>query len=344
MADRPTLLIGEEDFLAEGILAGLINAALTPDDQRMNLDVLDATQPIGELLTRLDTAPFFGPARVVVIRRLEALRESEHEPLVAFLERGDHPTVAIFVARELDRRRRLFATFKRVARIIETKPLAPRDVPAWVAQRFTTTGKRAAPGTAERLAALAGGSLRDLAHEVDKVVTYVGERAAVTPADVDAIASRTGDASIFTLVDAIGGGNAPHALRALHDILATHEPLQVLFMVARQFRLILRAHTLIGARRPPADLAMRLGVHPFVARKLSEQARRYRAGQFAEIFAVIEDTDRMIKSGSPARLMLEWLFVRLCASDRRPETPRGSERAAPALGRRRPPAAASAPG
>lgn len=323
MADPATLLVGEEDYLAEEILTGLVNEILAPDDRRMNLDVLDATQPVGELLTRLDTAPFFGPARVVVIRRLEALRETEHEALIAFLERGGHPTVAIFVARELDRRRRLFATFKRVARIIETKPLPPREVPGWAAQRFAAAGKHAAPGTTERLASFAGGGLRDLAHEVEKIVAYVGGRATVTPADVDAIASRTGEASIFTLVDAIGERDAAGALRALHDILSTHEPLQVLFMVARQFRLILRAHTLIGARRPPGDLAERLGVHSFVARKLTGQSRGYRAGQFATIFTAIEDTDRMIKSGSPARLMLEWLFVRLCESDRRAAAPRG---------------------
>jgi DNA polymerase III subunit delta len=323
MANQATLLVGEEDFLADEILVGLINDVLAPDDQRMNLDNLDATQPVGELLTRLDTAPFFGPARVVVIRRLEVLKESEHDPLIAFLERGDHPTVAIFVARELDRRRRLFTTFKRVARIIETKPLPPREVPGWAARRFEAAGKRAAPGTAERLAAMAGGSLRDLAHEVEKVVAYTGDRPTVTPADIDAIASQTGEASIFTCVDALGARDAARALRALNDILSTHEPLQVLFMVARQFRLILRAHTLIGARRPPADLADRLGVHPFVARKLTDQVRGYQAGHFASIFAAIEDTDRMIKSGSPSRLMLEWLFVRLCEGDRRAGAPRG---------------------
>jgi DNA polymerase-3 subunit delta len=323
MASQVTLLVGEEDFLADEILAGLVNEVLAPEDQRMNLDVLDATQPLGDVLTRLDTAPFFGPARVVVVRRVEAMRESEHEPLIAFLDRGGHPTVAIFIARELDRRRRLFATFKRVGRVIETKPLPPREVPAWAVRRFDAAGKRTAAGTGERLAALAGGSLRDLAHEVEKIVAYVGDRPTVTPADIDAIASHTGEASIFKCVDALGARDAAGALRALNDILATHEPLQVLFMVARQFRLILRAHTLIGARRPPADLAERLGVHPFVARKLSEQARGYQAGHFAPIFSAIEDTDRMIKSGSPARLMLEWLFVRLCEADRRGAAPRG---------------------
>lgn len=322
MASRPTLIIGEEEFLAEQTLARLVGQVLSPEDQRLNLDVLDGAMPVAEILTRLDTAPFFGPHRVVVVRRLEAMREADHEPLVAYLERGDGPTTAIFVARDLDRRRRLFLTFKRTATVIEARPIAQRDLPDWVSERFAALGKRATPEAAYTLVALAGGSLRDLDHEVEKVAAFVGERQKVLPADVEAIASRTGHASIFTLVDAVGGRDAPAALQALHEILATHEPLQVLFMVARQYRLILRAQHMAGERVPRGGpegersrgggLAERLGVHPYVAKKVAEQARGYQADCFPGIFAALVEADRAIKTGTPARLVLETLFVRLC--------------------------------
>ncbi|MDR7420230.1 MAG: DNA polymerase III subunit delta [Armatimonadota bacterium] len=323
MDSRPTLVVGEEDFLADQVVADLVAKALTPEDQRLNLDVIDGGAPLTEILTLLDTAPFFGPCRVVVVRRLDAMREADHEALIGFLERGGSPTTAVFVARELDRRKRLFQTFKRVATIIEVRPLPPRELPGWVTNRFTLAGKRVAPGTAESLVAFAGNNLRDLDHEVAKVAAYVGDRPLVTRADVEAIASRIGEASIFTLVDAVGGGDAAGALRALHDILSTHEPPQVLFMVARQFRLILRAHTLAGRPGTGPALAERLGLHPFVARKIAEQARGYRADQFPRIFAEIEGADRAIKTGTPSRLVLEMLFVRLCELRRRVAARRG---------------------
>lgn len=311
VVDGPTLIIGEEEYLAEQTLARLLDEALPPADRQLNLDVLDGATPVGELLTRLDTAPFFGPRRVVVIRRLEAMREADHEALTSYLERGDSPTTSIYVARELDRRRRLFLTFKRVGTVIECRPMPPRDRPAWVAALFVAAGKSPGRGVAEGLVATVGGSLRDLYHEVAKVAAYVGERQQVTTADVEAIASRLGEASIFTLVDAVGGGNAAGALRALHDNLATHEPLQVLFMIARQFRLIVRAHAAAAKGRSSGGLAERLGVPPFVARKIVEQARGYREDQFAGIFGALEAADRAIKSGSAPRLVLETLIVRL---------------------------------
>lgn len=321
MGDRPALIIGEEDFLAEQAVAELVARRLSPEEQRLNLDALDGAMPIADILTRLDTAPFFGPCRVVVVRRLEAMRDADQDALVNYLERGDSPTVGIFVARELDRRRRLFLTFKRIGQVIEARPLPPRDVPAWVAGRLRAQGKRPAAGAPEALVALAGTNLRDLDHEVAKVTAYVGDRPVVTRADVEAIVSRLAEASIFTLVDALGAGEAPAALCALHDILTTHEPLQVLFMVARQFRLILRAHTLGGHRGAGANLAERLGLHPFVARKIAEQARGFRAEQFPGIFAALEATDRAIKTGTPPRLALEELFVRLCADRGAPARP-----------------------
>lgn len=307
----PTLIIGEEEYLAEQTLARLLDEALPSADRQLNLDVLDGGMPLGELLTRLDTAPFFGPRRVVVIRRLEAMREADHEALVAYLDRGDSPTTGIFVARELDRRRRLFLTFKRVGTVVECRPIPPRDRPAWVAALFVAAGKTPGRGVGEGLVATAGGSLRDLYHEVAKVAAYVGDRTVVTTEDVEAIASRLGEASIFTLVDAVGGGSAAGALRALHDNLATHEPLQVLFMIVRQFRLIARASDAAAKGRPSDRLAERLGVHPFVARKIAEQARGYRAEQFPGIFDALEAADRAIKSGSAPRLVLETLIVRL---------------------------------
>ncbi|MBI3998163.1 MAG: hypothetical protein HY355_03950, partial [Armatimonadetes bacterium] len=142
-------------------------------------------------------------------------------------------------------------------------------------------------------------------------------------ADIESIATRLGEASIFTLVDAVGGGDAPAALRALHDNLATHEPLQVLFMIARQFRLILRAHALAGQGAAPSTVAERLRVQPFVARKVADQARGYRPERFPGIFAALEGADRAIKTGSPPRLVLETLIVRLSAADRLAATPRG---------------------
>ncbi len=323
MTNQPTLIVGEESLLAEEALERLIAQALIPEDRALNLDVLEAATPVRDLLTRLDTAPFFGPRRVVVVRRLEAMRDADQEALIAYLERGDSPSVGIYVAEELDRRRRLFQTFRRVGVIIECRPLPARDLPPWVAKRITLAGKRGVPGAAESLVALAGGSLRDLLHEVMKVVAYVGDRPQVTVADVETIASRLGDASIFTLVDAVGGGRAAVALPALHDILGTHEPLQVLFMIARQFRLILRAHALAPQRLSGPVLADRLSVHPYVARKVSDQARGYRAEQFPMIFEAVEGADRAIKSGSPARLVLEMLIVRLCDADRPAPASRG---------------------
>lgn len=318
MGNRPTLIIGEEDYLAEDALARLIDQALPAEDRALNLDVLDAAAPIGELLTRLDTAPFFGPSRVVVVRRLEAMRDADQDALSAYLDRGDSPTLGLYVARELDRRRRLFQTFRRVATIVECRPLAPRDLPAWVHQRITASGKHAAPGATESLVALAGGSLRDLEHEVAKLTAYVGDRPQITRADVDAIASRLGEASIFTLADAVGGGDAARALVALHDNLSTHEPLHVLFMITRQFRLILRARALAKSLSGgDTGLADQLGVHPYVARKVTEQARGYRTDQFPGIFAALEGADQAIKSGSAPRLALETLIVQLCGMNRR---------------------------
>ena len=62
-----------------------------------------------------------------------------------------------------------------------------------------------------------------------------------------------------------------------------------------------------------AGLARALGVPPFVAVKLAEQARRFSPRVLAEAQLELAKVDRWLKSsGSPGRLALEGFVMSLC--------------------------------
>ncbi len=84
-------------------------------------------------------------------------------------------------------------------------------------------------------------------------------------------------------------------------------------MVARQFRLILKAFCLreegdFKIRRHPP----RLGVHPFVADKLYRQAQTYGREELREIIRILQETDFRIKTGKmEPELALELLISQI---------------------------------
>ncbi|MDR7578711.1 MAG: hypothetical protein QN145_08035, partial [Armatimonadota bacterium] len=68
------VVVGEEAWLRRRAVARLVSAYLTPAEQELNLDQLDAAEvDVAEILTRADTLPFFGGTRVVVVRQADRL-------------------------------------------------------------------------------------------------------------------------------------------------------------------------------------------------------------------------------------------------------------------------------
>lgn len=305
------LFVGEEDLLIEEGVDALIAQTLPPESRALNLDVVNAgSTPVADLITRLDTLPFFGDRRVVVVKDLDALSADGQRELEAYLARGLPPTVVILTAEGLDRRSRLFKVIQQHGAIHPCDATGWRQAPGWVEQAASRNGKRITPQAAQMLVSLTGVGLRTLGLEVEKLAAYVGERAEITEEDVDAVASRLSEASVFALTDAVGERHAGRAMQALRALLQSEHPLPVLGMIAGHFRRLVR--TKATGARSETDLARAIGVHPYAARKLFAQARHYRLGDFPGIFAALEETDRAVKSTGQPELALETLVVRLC--------------------------------
>ena len=300
--------------MEEGVRS-LIEEVLPAENRDLNFDVMDAAAtPAAEITTRLDTLPFFGDRRVVLVRHLDELRADDQRILEEHLSRGLPPTFAIFTARGLDRRSRLFKSFQKQGTIHTCDPPSGREAPTWAQQYAARVGKRMQPEAAQHLVHLVGTGLRTLALEVEKLAAYAGDRQEITEEDVEAVASRLSEAGAFALTDAVGERNPQKAMQALEALLQSEHPLVVLAMIAGQYRRL--ARTVSSGARTEAALAAAIGVHPYAARKLLGAARQYRASDFPEIFALIEETDRAIKSTGQPELALETLVVYLCRADR----------------------------
>lgn len=307
------LLLGEEDLLVDQALAELLDRLIPPAERDLNLDVVRADEiALPDLITLLDTLPFFGERRAVVVKDAEVWKPPDQERLALFLDRGAPPSALILVAAALDRRRRLYTTIRKIGEIQEFPRLNPRQLPAWITERVRREGRRIDPDAVEAMIALVGPGLRQLQFELEKLFAYVESLARITRTDVEGVVSRASESTIFMLVDAVGERRAGDALRALADILREDAPPYVLFMVARQFRMLMRASILKSRKRSLGAIQDALGVPPFVARKIMGQVENFPPGAFPGIFARLQEADRAIKTTGHPALALEALVAALC--------------------------------
>ena len=123
--------------------------------------------------------------------------------------------------------------------------------------------------------------------------------------------------SVFELIDAVGAGDRSAALSLLGGMMALREPaLRLLAMLARHVRQLWQARDLLNHGRPGVgDVASALGVLPFIATKLMDQARRLSPGRVAAMHEAIYQVDRALKmSKLDDERLMEQLVLQLCAT------------------------------
>ena len=82
------LLLGEEDLLVDQALGELLDRLIPPAERDLNLDVVRADEiQLTDLITLLDTLPFFGQRRAVIVKNADFWKPAEQERLAAYLER-----------------------------------------------------------------------------------------------------------------------------------------------------------------------------------------------------------------------------------------------------------------
>lgn len=313
------LLYGLDEFAADAFVDGLKAALGDPSLASLNISQLDGrTVDLAEVQAACGALPFLAERRLIIIdgwltRLLSRGEAAGEEPeggrasasrdalaaLAAYLpEQPDTAWLVLLERRDLPEKNVVLAAAagKPWAEVRRFDLPRGEALVQWILARAQAEGGAFTRPAAQALAD-AQDEPRALGAEVAKLVTYAGGRRAVEPADVLALTPAGGEARIFDFVDHLGQRQGRQALAELHRLLDEVEPLYVLSMIVRQFRLLLQARELLDARRTERDVAQALGLKPYPAEKVCAQAQRYRQPDLDRIHHRLLECDLAIKTG-----------------------------------------------
>lgn len=186
-----------------------------------------------------------------------------------------------------------------------------REMPEWIRKEARRQGGQFTPDAALALASHLGSDTQAAVLEIDKLLTYVDKKRPVDANDVEELTAQGGQADVFEMVDAMAAGNARQALHILHRLLETQDPLSLFGMITRQFRLLIQMRELMDEGRA-GQAVSELRLHPYVAEKLSGQARRFQINQLEDIYHQLLVIDENSKTGQmPADLALDTFIAGL---------------------------------
>lgn len=332
------LLTGEESYFLRRAKE-LILTALFPDPAERDggLNALAGDPPTEDLIALINTAPFLAEKTVVMIERTQLFREKKNaddesdggakskkadrqgEKLIEALSDMPPYSYLIMVATDkADKRRKLYKTVLKVGCVLEATPLRP-----WEAQKQIRVMAANLPKPLDRdalsyLDELVGVmqtvSLDFIAQEFEKMQLYA-DGDTVTKADVAATFSALPEISVFSLTDAINARDAKKALTLLHGELSggTAVPI-ILAILVKHTRQLWEAKELMAKRVPVGELGAKLGINPFIGKKLGQAAVKFDVATLKNVLLALADADYKLKTGQGGNELLESAIISLCRS------------------------------
>ncbi len=323
---RVYILRGEEDYLRDSYLSELKKLCLPEGTEAFNYHRLQGPGlDMAALRQSAEAMPFMGEHTLTEVRDLDVNRTSGYdvEALKAFLEDvPDWATVAFVFSPGYAPDNRLApvkAMKKAGADIAFTSP-GEAELLRWVVRRMESLGKRIDGPTANYLIWICGDRMNALIPEMVKIAGYASDRD-VTCRDIDAVAKKAPETTIFNLTDALGAGEYDKAARLLADLLADKDepPQRQIAMISEQFRRLYVARVAQDTGRGESYITAcvpELSGRAYPLRLLQRACRSFSADRLARAVGFCAQCDYAMKDtgGDPEALMKE-LILRL-AMDR----------------------------
>ena len=309
------LLFGAEDYLRDMAARRISDEALRGASLRefneasFSLASVDVQQAIAAA----EQLPMMAERRVVRITDFSKLREADEGALLRYLARPVESSVVIFIADELDKRRKLSKTLLDACVSVEFETLSDNELAVWARDHLKRLKAETDERTLRQIITLVGTSVRRLANELEKLATAALPSGFITMELVEALVGHSRELSNFELTDRLIAKDRKGALKTLRRLLDNDaEPVMLVGLIASNYHRLALAKELMSAGKPKEEV-FRLVPMPYGKREeFLATARRTDSADLARRITRIASTDLAIKTslGTP-RLQLELLICEL---------------------------------
>lgn len=310
------VVAGDERFLRRLAIRRLAQIVLGDQEPDMARSTYEGeTAELATIRDELDTVPFFGGRRFVVVNDADPFVTRYREPLERVFKRTGGGVLVLDV--------KSWAASTRLAKMLTDDATIqctlPKNrqaqtlrtwLPKWAKEEH---GKTLEPDAIGLLLDLVGFDMGLLDQELAKLAVYVGDLPTIKATDVDKLVGHNREQTAWQMLDAAAEGNRAKALGVLGQLLDQgEEPLGILGAVGWQVRKLAQTARLKGEGLSTAAAMARAGLQPFAQPRVEQHLRRL-GPRAATLFDWLLEADLAMKSSGqlPSKVVLERLVVKL---------------------------------
>lgn len=310
------LFIGEDDYLREKAIKDLSSSLLDSSSRELDYKVFYGGETSArEILDVAATMPFLASRRLVVIKDFEKLSKEDIDRIITYLRKPSESTCLVLETKD-DSVTKEYASMTRYVNIKRFDTLIGQELSSWIKQFVASHGKSIDETAVKDLKELQGQNLLSFAQELEKLITFVGERDRIKLDDVEALVGKSLTLSAFELTWAIERNRVDDAIRIVSDLLLIGKKhYEIIGLLCWHFNRILKAKMLEVKGESRFGIVNSLKIHKRYSDDFFKQLDSLEIDQVRSKMRVLLDADLDIKRTKfdPA-LVLELAIIRLCLS------------------------------
>ena len=293
------LLMGEEDYLINQAKNLLIKALVREGDD-MNCTIMESSKIDMRMLEETaGTFPFFAEKRVIILDRTDVIKTGK-DAFLDILKNLPDTTCVIICESKVDKKTKTYKWIKKNEYVREflKKDQSERMMLSWIAAMLGRENKKIRQSDAAYLLERAGNDMYQINNEVAKLISYAGDREVITREDIDTISTGEVKSKVFEMIDAISSGDKKKALACYNDLLLLKEaPMRILYLIIRQYRILLIILTMRNDRKSDAQIAKEAGISSYAIKRQAARISRYSRRDIEDSIAACVRIEEEIKTG-----------------------------------------------
>ena len=308
------ILFGREEALREEAYREIRKKLSSPQSSPVETTKLSAVDlDPNEFAARISNGSLFTSRRMIYLKDLDEAPIKERRKIIDTLNGASSgTTIVIGIAAEnvlSDLTSRLSSP-----EVKRTDIDTQAEVVRWAKGRALVSGKKMAIGAAEALLELKGFSATTAELEIEKLISYAGDREEISCRDVESVVGRSLDEAAFDLGWHISRKDASGAVSLIRDLtLAGKRGSDILGILVWHFKLALKTRTLMdkGEREPAIGRLLR--VNRKHAADFFRSVRSMDVSHIQKDLRILLAVDMAIKNTKvDVAKEIEYAVVRLC--------------------------------
>jgi len=245
--------------------------------------------------------------RLVIVEGVERWRKADLDSVESYVRNPVEGAVLALFADGPLRGSTLTNLVEKHGKVLDYNVPKPNNLHRWVAGEFKRLDIKADGDAARALVEIVGEDTMALSNEIQKLGAWAGGEP-IGRADVERLAAPARESAAWALSDAWGARDLPTLLEACeHAFENNEEPFLLAVRLASHVGRVRTAQVMAEEGLGVRDVAVRLKIKDFPARKVLQHADRYSRAELDAALVRLADLDAAIKGASRLSSELELL-------------------------------------